>query len=85
MSTICLTDSTACDQISLVSLFLASDQILEVGTAWAIVALYFTFTQQDYWLSVLYKMLVGTKVLYVMDSLQEGRYVRAYAHCAKPP
>ena len=44
-----------------------------------------TILTQDYWLSILYKRLVGTRVLYMMDSLQEGHYVRAYAHCAKPP
>ena len=43
------------------------------------------FPRQDYWLSVLHKKLVGTKVLYVLGSLEYGRYLRAYAHCAKPP
>jgi heparanase 1 len=39
----------------------------------------------DYWLSLLYKKLVGTKVVYVNGSLEYGRYLRVYAHCAKAP
>ena len=40
---------------------------------------------QDFWLSVLYKRLVGVKVLDVDGSLDYGRNVRVYAHCAKSP
>jgi len=35
----------------------------------------------DYWVSVLYKQLVGTKVLNVTGFLEHNRSVRAYAHC----
>lgn len=35
----------------------------------------------DYWVSVLYKQLVGTKVLNVTGFLEYDRAVRAYAHC----
>jgi len=35
----------------------------------------------DYWTSVLYRRLVGTKVLNSTGFLEMGRSVRAYAHC----
>ena len=35
----------------------------------------------DYWVSLLYKQLVGTKVLNVTGFLEYNRTVRAYAHC----
>eukprot|EP00794_Sanderia_malayensis_P009600 gene9600-10587_t len=35
----------------------------------------------DYWISVLYKQLVGYRVLNVTNSLQANRTVRVYAHC----
>ena len=31
------------------------------------------------------KRLVGIRVLKVANALEEGRYVRAYTHCAKSP
>eukprot|EP00794_Sanderia_malayensis_P015224 gene15224-16798_t len=34
-----------------------------------------------YWMSVLYKLLVGKRVLDVKGSLQPGRTLRIYAHC----
>ena len=38
----------------------------------------------DYWVSVLYKRIVGTQVLKVSGFLEFNRTVRAYAHCVKP-
>lgn len=38
----------------------------------------------DYWISVLYKRIVGTQVLKVSGFLEFNRTVRAYAHCVKP-
>ena len=37
----------------------------------------------DYWVSVLYKRLVGTEVLKVSGFLEFNRTVRTYAHCVK--
>ena len=37
----------------------------------------------DYWVSVVYKQIVGTKVLDVTGRLQYGRKMRVYAHCMK--
>ena len=38
----------------------------------------------DYWVSLLYKQVVGTQVLKVSGFLEFNRTVRAYAHCVKP-
>lgn len=38
---------------------------------------------QDWWISVLYKLLVGTKVLSITHDGEDSRPVRLYAHCAK--
>ena len=37
----------------------------------------------DYWVSVLYKQIVGNEVLDVTGRLQYGRKMRVYAHCVK--
>ena len=36
----------------------------------------------DYWSSLLYKRLVGQKVLHITGYLEHGREIRVYAHCA---
>lgn len=38
---------------------------------------------QDWWISVLYKNLVGTKVLSLSNDGTTDNTVRLYAHCAK--
>lgn len=40
-------------------------------------------TLQSYWVSLLHKQLVGTRVLTVENGLKYGRSVRVYAHCTK--
>lgn len=39
---------------------------------------------QDYWLSLLYKKLVGTKVLQVGLTGADERKLRVYLHCTNP-
>ena len=39
------------------------------------------FLLQLYWLSLLHKYLVGTRVLSIQNGLKYGRNLRVYAHC----